>query len=103
MLKGAQALGAGFPFVRLDFYESEGDPLFGEMTFSPGSGFWAFDPIEWDYRLDSCGDECSHLKSTLKKGSGGFSRRIALALPARHRSFQRSKSICTAVPTRDTV
>ena len=51
MLKGAEALGEGFSFVRVDFYEIKGHPLFGEMTFSPGSGLWTFDPIEWDYRF----------------------------------------------------
>lgn len=36
MKKVAQALSAGFPYVRVDLYEIEGKPVFGEMTFMPG-------------------------------------------------------------------
>ena len=32
----ASRLSQGFPFVRVDFYEIEGKPIFGEMTFTPG-------------------------------------------------------------------
>lgn len=32
----ASALSAPFPFVRVDFYEINGAPVFGEMTFTPG-------------------------------------------------------------------
>lgn len=32
----ASALSLKFPFVRIDFYEIDGKPLFGEMTFTPG-------------------------------------------------------------------
>lgn len=31
-------LSAGFPLVRVDLYEIAGQPVFGEMTFSPASG-----------------------------------------------------------------
>lgn len=43
MLAAAEQLAAGFDFVRVDFYQPESQPLFGEMTFYPGSGL---DPIE---------------------------------------------------------
>ena len=36
------------PFVRVDFYESAGGLLFGEMTLYPQAGFERFDPLEWD-------------------------------------------------------
>lgn len=36
MLKLAEELSSGFPFVRVDLYEVAGHPVFGEMTFTPG-------------------------------------------------------------------
>ena len=27
-----------FPFVRVDFYQHEGRPVFGELTFTPAAG-----------------------------------------------------------------
>lgn len=38
MIEAAELLGKDFPFVRIDFYEAGERPLFGEMTFYPGSG-----------------------------------------------------------------
>ena len=35
MIKIAKALSQGFPFVRVDLYEFENRPIFGEMTFFP--------------------------------------------------------------------
>ena len=49
----AERLAAGFPFMRVDFYESEGRLLFGEMTFYPNSGFEHFNPKEWDVEFGS--------------------------------------------------
>ena len=48
MIEAAGALGAGIDFVRADFYEPAGRPLFGEMTFYPGSGLDRFDPPDLD-------------------------------------------------------
>lgn len=48
MLEAAEALSRGFDFVRVDFYEAEGRPLFGEMTFYPGSGLDRFRPAAFD-------------------------------------------------------
>ena len=39
MFKIAADLSAGWPFVRVDLYESNGQIYFGEMTFFPDSGF----------------------------------------------------------------
>ena len=38
MIKAAQTLSKPFPFVRVDFYECNGKPIFGEMTFTPAAG-----------------------------------------------------------------
>ncbi len=51
MLEAAEALGQGFDFVRNDFYEINGKPLFGEMTFYPGSGLDKFHPPSLDAML----------------------------------------------------
>lgn len=48
MLDAAETLARGFDFVRCDFYEIAGKPLFGEMTFYPGSGLDKFTPVELD-------------------------------------------------------
>lgn len=60
MLDAAETLGRGFHFVRCDFYEVSGTPLFGEMTFYPGSGLDKFNPPSLDaefgqYWLDAGG------------------------------------------------
>lgn len=44
-------LSNGFPHVRVDFYEVDGKPYFGEMTFFHFGGIMPFEPIEWDYKF----------------------------------------------------
>lgn len=44
MLAAAEALGADHDFLRIDFYQVDGRPLFGEYCLSPGSGLDPFDP-----------------------------------------------------------
>lgn len=39
MLKIAEVLSEGFPQVRVDLYEVDGHPYFGEMTFTSSGGF----------------------------------------------------------------
>ena len=51
MIELAEILSEGIPFVRVDFYESDGRIYFGEMTFYPGSGFEEFTPFRWDRTL----------------------------------------------------
>lgn len=51
MIRCAEILSAPFPFVRVDFYETDGRILVGEMTFYSGGGILPFDPPEWDYKL----------------------------------------------------
>lgn len=47
----AEKLSENIPFVRVDFYEINGQIYFGELTLSPGGGFEEFRPVEWDRRL----------------------------------------------------
>jgi TupA-like ATPgrasp len=51
MMDAAEQLGQQFDFVRIDFYEVDGAPLFGEMTFYPGSGLDPFDPVSLDTEM----------------------------------------------------
>lgn len=48
MIEAAEKLGRGFPFMRVDFYEVDGTPLVGELTFYPTSGFSPRVPLEYD-------------------------------------------------------
>lgn len=49
----ADMLSMGFPFCRVDFYESGRRLLFGEMTFYPNSGYEHFEPADWDSTFGS--------------------------------------------------
>lgn len=51
MVDIAKKLSQDFPFVRVDLYEVDGRVYFGELTFYPGNGMEAFDPVEWDYKI----------------------------------------------------
>lgn len=48
MIELAKKLSAGFAFVRVDFYEIDGQVYFGEMTFTSSSGRDKFYPNEYD-------------------------------------------------------
>jgi TupA-like ATPgrasp len=48
MIEAAEDLGRTLDFVRVDLYEVDSKPLFGEMTFYPGSGLDRFDPVSLD-------------------------------------------------------
>lgn len=37
MIQASEIMSKPFPFVRVDFYEHEGRPVFGELTFTPAS------------------------------------------------------------------
>ena len=47
----ASILSKGFPHLRVDFYNINGNIYFGELTFFHWSGIVPFDPIDWDYKL----------------------------------------------------
>ena len=49
MLSVAQSLSEGIPYVRVDLYNIEGRVIFGEMTFTPGSGFKDIQPPKFDH------------------------------------------------------
>ncbi len=49
MLKIAEKLSEGFPYVRVDLYNVDEKIFFGEMTFYPWSGYVQFDPDEADF------------------------------------------------------
>jgi hypothetical protein len=51
MLDIAERLGRGLPFVRVDLYEVDRRPIFGEMTFYPASGYYPFEPESFDELL----------------------------------------------------
>lgn len=53
MKRLAEILSAGIPHVRVDFYEVNGRPLFGELTFCHFAGMEPFEPEEWDYTFGS--------------------------------------------------
>ena len=48
MVAAAETLARDFDFVRADFYEVDGRPLFGELTFYPGSGLERVEPAALD-------------------------------------------------------
>ena len=48
MVEYAEKLAENIPFLRVDFYEIDGNPYFGELTFYPGSGFEEFIPGHFD-------------------------------------------------------
>lgn len=47
----AEKLSENLPFARIDFYEIDHRPYFGEITLYPGNGYEAFQPMEWDIKL----------------------------------------------------
>lgn len=49
----ARKLSAGFPQIRVDFYEVNGKVLFGELTLFHFSGFVPFEPNIWDEKMGS--------------------------------------------------
>lgn len=51
MIIVVEKLSQGEPFLRVDFYEINKRPVFGELTLHPGSGGENFIPAEWDYKI----------------------------------------------------
>lgn len=51
MIEAAEELASDFDFARVDFYQPMHQPLFGEITFYPGSGLDPFDPPELDLEM----------------------------------------------------
>ena len=51
MIKLSETLSKGEPFLRVDFYDVNGNIYFGELTFFPSSGFGKWDKPEADLML----------------------------------------------------
>jgi len=51
MIRIAEVLAKDIPLVRIDFYQIQGRPYVGEITFYPGNGMEEFTPEEWDFTL----------------------------------------------------
>lgn len=51
MVEYARILSKDFPHVRVDFYNIDGQIVFGELTFHNGSGYVEFDPDEFDFTM----------------------------------------------------
>ena len=51
MVSLARQLAKDIPFVRIDFYNLNGNMYFGEITFFPTSGFGGFMPEKWDEKF----------------------------------------------------
>lgn len=66
MVSLARQLSQGMPFVRVDFYEQGGRPVFGEMTFTPGL----------DYFVSGYGEETLRLGERLDISGVPQTRRI---------------------------
>jgi hypothetical protein len=51
MIKLSEKLASNFDYVRVDLYSLEDKTYFGELTFTPASGFDKFFPREWDRKF----------------------------------------------------
>lgn len=49
MVEYARILSKDFPHVRVDFYNIDGQIVFGELTFHNASGYTIFEPDEFDF------------------------------------------------------
>ena len=56
MVEIARKLSADFPHVRVDLYNIDGKIYFGELTFYDGSGYFHYDPDEFDFEMGACFD-----------------------------------------------
>ena len=67
MIKLAETLSKGIPFLRVDFYIVKGKVYFGELTFFPASGMERFIPDEFDISMG----EWLDLSNCIAKNIGG--------------------------------
>jgi hypothetical protein len=51
MPKITKEISGGFPHVRIDLYNINGQIFFGEFTFFDSAGLSPFQPIKWDYEF----------------------------------------------------
>lgn len=85
MIAAAETLAQGVDFVRTDFYEVAGRPLFGEMTFYPGSGLDPFDPDDLDFELGALWRAARDFApSCMTPAEAGIWRGARQGLPGEH-------------------
>ena len=58
MIEYSRVLSSDFKFVRVDFYEVGGELYLGELTFTPGAGFFKYKNHEDDIRVGDMLDLC---------------------------------------------
>lgn len=51
MVEYARILSKDFPHVRVDFYNIDGQIVFGELTFHNGAGYVKFEPDKFDFEM----------------------------------------------------
>ena len=51
MLEISECLANGLTFLRVDFYEIDGQLYIGELTLYPGGGLAPFHPAQWDEKI----------------------------------------------------
>ncbi len=51
MVEYAEILSKQFPHVRVDFFNIDGQIVFGELTFFMASGYFMFEPDSFDYEM----------------------------------------------------
>lgn len=51
MVEYSKKLSEPFEFVRVDFYEVNGEVILGELTFTPGSGFFKYNDSSYDLKF----------------------------------------------------
>lgn len=54
MVEVSKILSSNFPHVRVDLYNIDGTIYFGELTFYDGSGYFHYDPDEFDVEMGAC-------------------------------------------------
>ena len=64
MMEAAEELGRDSDFVRVDLYNADPHPLFGEFTFYPGSGLDPFEPVGLDQAFGERWLKARALRST---------------------------------------
>ena len=75
MLAAAATLARPFDFARVDFYEVADTPLFGEISFYPGSGLDPFDPVGLDVTLGTLWPRAGGLEQLPWRGRAMLSPR----------------------------
>lgn len=51
MMTIAQKLSSGFPFIRVDFFDTKEKLYMAELTFNPGGGFTPYKPVSFNKKM----------------------------------------------------